>query len=67
MSKKLIHLSPQEVIDVTRWLAGHALRCPEGVSGGVYFNFSRTSGIGLAIEVKCACGAEENVTDYASW
>jgi len=30
------------------------------------YRFSET-GIGLAIDVKCVCGVEKDITDYGSW
>ena len=40
---------------------------PQGAIGGVLtFSFTPTS-IGMGVGVKCACGAEVNVTDYGEW
>lgn len=39
----------------------------EGAIGGaISYTFTDTS-IGTAITVSCACGAQENITDYAKW
>ena len=40
---------------------------PAGAIGGrLSYQFTPT-GLGTAITVKCACGEEENLTDYDSW
>lgn len=60
------------------WLQTHVLGCaywnpdesgrlPQGANGGaITYTFTPTM-IGLVIKVKCACGAEEDVTDYDEW
>lgn len=40
---------------------------PGGAAGGMTsYKFTQT-GIGMAIEVFCACGESENITDYEQW
>lgn len=36
------------------------------IGGRISYHFTPTS-IGLGVRVSCACGSEENVTDYESW
>lgn len=36
------------------------------IGGGTSYVFS-TNSLGYSIEVKCDCGAEEDLTDYAKW
>lgn len=39
----------------------------QGAIGGQYsYRFTPTS-LGIAVTVRCACGKEENVTEYDSW
>ena len=40
---------------------------PMGAIGGrTTYSFTPT-GLGVAVSVSCACGAEKNLTDYESW
>ena len=36
------------------------------IGGALTYSFTPTS-VGTAVRVKCACGAEVNLTDYESW
>ena len=46
---------------------GNPVAFPGGAAGGMTsYKFTMT-GIGVAIEVFCACGASENITDYEQW
>ena len=36
------------------------------IGGKISYEFTVT-GIGVAIVVRCGCGEEEDLTDYASW
>ena len=38
-----------------------------GAIGGVRTYSFTPTGLGVVIVVKCACGAEENCTDFDSW
>lgn len=33
----------------------------------VWMSFSHSSGIGVNCKLKCVCGEEQDVTDYAAW
>jgi len=46
---------------------GNPVEFPGGAAGGMTsYKFTQT-GIGMAIEVFCACGESENITDYEQW
>jgi len=40
--------------------------CLEEYAQAISYKFTQT-GIGMAIEVFCDCGASENITNYAMW
>lgn len=70
---QIFSYSPKEAEKIRLWLEDHDGTCPyakrnaQGAAGGrLTFAFTPT-GIGTAIEVICACGAKENITDYDSW
>ena len=59
----------QEAAD--KWLKKHRKRCKlkgktGAIGGAISYEFTLT-GIGTAVEVKCACGEYKNVTDYGCW
>jgi len=46
---------------------GNPVEFPGGAAGGMTSYKFTPTGIGMAIEVFCACGASENITDYEQW
>jgi hypothetical protein len=55
------------VLDCTYWQPDENGMLPQGAAGGaITYTFTPTM-IGLVIKVQCACGAEEDVTDYDEW
>lgn len=56
-----------------QWLMDHDKECiysnienHGSIGGRLTHMFTRTS-LGIATTVKCACGAEKNLTDYSVW
>lgn len=69
------NLSPKEAEKAETWQTQHECMYspgPDGlpqtgpIGGRWSFVFTPTS-IGVAVEVRCACGAEEDITDYCCW
>lgn len=78
--KKLMqfNLTDDESIKMADWLIAHNSKCkyyddgtkpynPVGAIGGrLTYSFTPT-GLGVITIIKCACGAEIDLTDYESW
>ncbi len=53
---------------INEWVKSHPCTITyEGAIGGKYTYCFTPTGIGTALKVKCACGAEVDATDYDSW
>ncbi len=63
---------------INEWMQEHVLTCklwqpneegflPQGAAGGALTYCFTPTGIGLAVEIRCACGESKNVTDYEDW
>jgi len=50
------------------WQKNHecTLKQHGAIGGAITFEFTPT-GLGIVESVKCACGAEKNLTDYDMW
>ena len=63
-------LNEVEQAAADKWLKKHRKKCSlkntGAIGGAISYEFTLT-GIGMAIEVKCACGKSKNVTDYGCW
>lgn len=69
--QKQFHLSTEETLEYLNWKDNHD--CPfadpmkQGAIGGrMTFSFTPTS-LGLIAKVKCACGAELDLTHSEDW
>lgn len=71
------YLSEDEIIKLHEWSSNHECQFtydpekhqfpPTGaIGGGRTYSFTPT-GLGVVAKVKCACGEEEDLTDYESW
>jgi hypothetical protein len=72
------HIGGEESKNLSQFLVEHNKTCkfyddgtkanpPGGAIGGrLTYSFTPTT-IGMTVSVKCACGAESNITDYGSW
>ena len=67
MSQRGLKLNNNETVKAARFLNSHAMTCAEARAKGVYVWETAGSGIGVAITLECACGAKQDITDYASW
>lgn len=55
-------LDGKEADDARRWIDEHATSCPiqnTGAAGGAYWFCFAPTGIGVAVRVRCICGAEK--------
>lgn len=65
-------ISKQEKKNYKKWLEDHNKTCKffgEGgttAGGRITFKFTPT-GIGMGFAVECACGAEQDLTDFSDW
>jgi len=77
---KVFRIPAYEQKTAWEWSAEHKKTCPMrfdsdgnpkefpgGAAGGMTSWKFTPTGIGMAIEVFCACGASENITDYENW
>ena len=69
----IFQLDKDEITRLNEWYAEHKKTCRYGkpenqgaIGGALTFSFTQTS-IGCVTEVRCACGAEEDLTDYKMW
>jgi hypothetical protein len=71
MSKDFI-LTKQQDIAVLHWNISHveSEECQEvgrsSIGGRLTYSFTPT-GLGCVVVVRCACGAEIDLTDYTDW
>ena len=62
--ERTFSLNRVEVERAHSWLVEHKEKCQRL---RITVSFSTSSGIGMAVTIKCDCGEECNVTDYDSW
>lgn len=58
-------LNRLEMRELIKWVMDHVNICSH--QGDMSIRQSASSGIGTNTLVRCGCGAEKDVTDYASW
>lgn len=73
---KQFQLTQRQSEQIERWCREHKCMftddgqspvCPSGAIGGRFTYTFTPTGLGVIVTVKCACGAEVDVTDYWSW